>query len=444
MFDNLTGRLQSVFKKLRGHGRLTEKNISDAMREVRLALLEADVNYKVVKNFINTVKQRAVGTEVLKSLTPGQQVIKVVKEELTRLMGESNTKLKSAPRPPTIIMMVGLQGSGKTTSAGKLAKRYLQGGMKPLLVAADIYRPAAIDQLVTVGKQVGSDVFQMGALANPVVICQNGIQKAKEENKDVVIIDTAGRLHIDDALMQELRNIRKKVNPTEILLVADAMTGQDAVTIAEKFNKDLDIDGVVLTKLDGDARGGAAISINAVTGKPIKLVGMGEKLDPLEPFHPERMASRILGMGDVLSLIEKAESAVSEERRLELERKIREESFTLEDFLDQLRQIRSMGPLDNLLSMIPGMPDAGTLKGAGEPEEDLKLIEAIICSMTPEERQNHQIINGSRRRRIARGSGTTVSDVNRLLKQFAMTRKMMKNFKKMNKFSRFTKRMFSA
>lgn len=444
MFENLTHRLQVVFKQLRGHGKLTEANISEALREVRLALLEADVNFRVVKRFINAVRERAVGTDVLQSLTPGQQVIKIVYDELTRLMGEEHTKLSLSPVAPTIIMLVGLQGSGKTTSCGKLARRYLKDRHNPLLIAADVYRPAAIQQLATIGVQIGVDVFTTEASRNPVDICVEGIERARKQGNDIVIIDTAGRLHIDEPLMQELRTINNRVHASEVLLVADAMTGQDAVNIASRFDNDLGITGVILTKLDGDARGGAAISIRAVTGKPIKLVGMGEKLDPLESFHPQRMASRILGMGDVLSLIEKAESTISKEEAEDLRRKIEEESFTLEDFRKQLKQIQSMGPLDQLLSMIPGMEKLGNLKEMTPEEGDLKRIEAIISSMTPEERFHPRLLNSSRRKRIARGSGTSVMEVNRLLKQFQQTRQMMKGFAKRGKFKGLGRRMFQA
>jgi signal recognition particle subunit SRP54 len=430
MFDNLTDRLQQAFRRLRGYSRLSEKNISDALREVRLALLEADVNFRVVKHFINTVKERAIGAEVMKSLTPGQQVIKIVNEELTRLMGGSRSKLAVAPRPPSVYMMVGLQGSGKTTSSAKLAMNLRKEGRKPLLVAADVYRPAAIQQLVTLGKQIGVEVYATDPSVNPIKICTDAVAYARESGFDAAILDTAGRLHIDERLMQELQAIRNRVTPTEILFVADAMTGQDAVNVAEKFNNDLGIDGVILTKMDGDARGGAAISIKSVTGKPIKFVSMGEKITPLDPFHPDRMASRILGMGDVLTLIEKAEAAISQEQALELQRKMREESFTLDDFREQLRQVRAMGPLDQLLSLIPGIKQMSGLDDLSMAEDEFKVIEAIINSMTPQERADHTIINSSRRRRIAKGSGRSLAEVNRLLKQFVKTRRMMKSMAK--------------
>ncbi|MBN1354664.1 signal recognition particle protein [bacterium] len=440
MFENLTDRLQSVFKTLRGHAKLTEGNIAEALREVRLALLEADVNFKVVKRFINQVQERAVGKEVFKSLTPGQQVIKIVHEELVDLLGREKAAMVRAPMPPTVVMLVGLQGSGKTTSCAKLAKTFKKEGRQPMLVAADIYRPAAIDQLKTLGTQIDVPVYAPGTDINPVEICESGLAAAKREGIDTVILDTAGRLHIDRALMDELRNIKSKTNPSEILLVADAMTGQDAVNIAQSFNNDLDISGVILTKLDGDARGGAALSIKSVTGKPIKLVGMGEKLDPLEVFHPDRMASRILGMGDVLSLIEKAESTLSEEQRKSMEKKLLESSFTLEDFKDQLVQLRKMGSFEQLLQMIPGMGKMVQMQGAVPTEKEFKQIEAMISSMTPEERRNHKIINTSRRRRIAGGSGSDIADVNRLLKQFDQARKMMKNIKTSRMFGKITQK----
>ena len=430
MFDSLSDRLQTVFKSLRGHAKLTERNITDALREVRFALLEADVNFRVVKKIINQIKERAVGSDVLKSLTPGQQVIKIVHEELIKLMGKEAEPLVRAPSPPTIYMLVGLQGSGKTTSCAKLAKMMTKSGRRTLLVAADIYRPAAIDQLKTLGRQIGVDVFSLGSDIDPVDIAVQGLAQMASAGYDTMILDTAGRLHIDIALMDELQRIRERIKPTEILLVADAMTGQDAVNIAENFNRDLDISGVILTKLDGDARGGAALSIKAVTGKPIKLVGMGEKLDPLQTFHPDRMASRILGMGDMLSLIERAENMIDEKERSKMEEKLRKNTFTLEDFRDQMTNLRKMGSLDQLMQMIPGMGKLAKMPGMAPKEKDMKRIEAVISSMTPDERRNHKIINSSRKRRIARGSGTDVADVNRLLKQFDQTRKMMKNFQK--------------
>ncbi len=426
-FDNLATRLQETMKKLRSKGRLSEKDVEESLREVRLALLEADVNYKVVRDFVKKVKERAVGEEVLSSLTPGQQVIKIVNEELTALMGGTQAKLTLASQPPTIIMMVGLQGAGKTTTAAKLARLLKSQGHRPLLVAADIYRPAAIKQLMVLGEQIDVPVFSMGE-QNPVDIAKAAVSHGKNNSNDVIIIDTAGRLHVDEALMDELVNIKDAVEPNEILLVVDAMTGQDAVNVAESFNESLDIGGIVLTKLDGDARGGAALSVKAVTGKPIKFVGVSEKMDGIEPFYPDRMASRILGMGDVLTLIEKAASAVDQEKAKELAKKLKDDEFTLEDFLDQLEQVKQMGPLDQILGMLPGMGGMKQLRDLEVDESHLTRIEAIISSMTVEERRNPQIIGGSRKRRIARGSGTRVQDVNRLLKQFEQTRQLMKHF----------------
>ncbi|MBS4177149.1 signal recognition particle protein [Lederbergia citrea] len=426
-FEGLADRLQATMQKIRGKGKVSEADVKAMMREVRLALLEADVNFKVVKQFINKVSERAVGHEVMKSLTPGQQVIKVVKEELTELMGGEESQIATANRPPTVIMMSGLQGAGKTTTTGKLAnllrKKY---NRKPLLVAADIYRPAAIKQLETLGKQLDLPVFSMGDKVSPVEIARKAIEKAKEEHNDYVLIDTAGRLHIDGELMNELKEIKEVAKPQEIFLVVDAMTGQDAVNVAQSFNEQLEITGVVLTKLDGDTRGGAALSIRAVTDKPIKFVGMGEKMDALESFHPERMASRILGMGDMLTLIEKAQASVDEEKAKELEQKFRTASFTFDDFLEQLSQVRNMGPLDELIKMMPG---ANKIKGMNNLQVDEKQIghvEAIIRSMTTAEKQQPEIINAGRRRRIAKGSGTSVQEVNRLLKQFEEMKKMMK------------------
>jgi len=432
-FEGLAGRLQETFNKLRGKGKVTEEDVNQMMREVRLALLEADVNFKVVKDFISRVKERAVGQEVLKSLTPGQQVIKVVNEELTELMGGSQSKLILSPKPPTVIMMVGLQGAGKTTHTGKLAKYLLKQNRQPLLVAADIYRPAAIKQLQVLGEQLQVPVFSMGDQVSPVDIAKNAIHHAKELHRDVVIIDTAGRLHIDEALMDELNQIRSEVQPNEILLVVDAMTGQDAVNVAQTFNERLQLTGVILTKLDGDTRGGAAISVKAVTGCPIKFVGMGEKLDSIEPFYPDRMASRILGMGDVLTLIEKAQANVDEEKARELERKIRKAEFTFDDFLDQLEQLKKMGPLDDVLGMIPGMNKVKGIKDLKVDDKQLSHVEAIILSMTKAEKEHPEILNANRRKRIARGSGTSIQDVNRLLKQFEDMRKMMKQFSSMTK-----------
>ncbi|MFT9847888.1 signal recognition particle protein [Aneurinibacillus sp. REN35] len=431
-FESLASRLQSTFDKLRGKGKVTEEDVTKAMREVRLALLEADVNFKVVKEFVSRVKERAIGQDVLKSLTPGQQVIKVVNDELTELMGGGQSKLAVANRPPTVVMMVGLQGAGKTTTTGKLAN-YLRGkqNRKPLLVACDVYRPAAIKQLEVVGKQLNIPVFSMGDQISPVEIAKAAIAHAKEEHLDYVLIDTAGRLHIDEKLMGELQEIKEVTKPNEILLVVDAMTGQDAVNVAESFNAQLELTGVVMTKLDGDTKGGAALSVKSVTGTPIKFVGMGEKLDALEPFHPDRMASRILGMGDVLTLIEKAQVDVDEAKAKELERKMRTAEFTFEDFLEQMAQVRKMGPLDELLNMMPGMNKVKGLKDMKVDEGALNRVEAIVRSMTTEEKLHPEVINSSRRKRIAKGSGTSVQEVNRLIKQFDDMRKMMKQFTKM-------------
>ncbi|HEX9869250.1 MAG TPA: signal recognition particle protein [Candidatus Tectomicrobia bacterium] len=425
MFTGLSSRLEDVFRRLRSRGKLTEANIRDALREVRLALLEADVNYGVVKDFIERVHEKAVGTAVLQSLTPGQQVVKVVHQELISLMGESQSKLNMASAPPTLIMLVGLQGSGKTTTAAKLAKRLQKEGKRPFLISADVYRPAAITQLKVLGQQIGIPVWETNPAARPVDICHDAIATARSRGHDVVIIDTAGRLHIDAGMMGELKELGRVLTPHEILFVADSMTGQDAVNVAKTFNDTLALDGVILTKLDGDARGGAALSIWSVTGKPIKFVGTGEKIEALEPFHPERIASRILGMGDVLSLIERAEEVISVEKAKEIERKLREETFTLEDFKEQLQQVRNIGSFDQILSMLPGM---GGMKNLQVDEGEFVRIEAIINSMTPGERQNPAMIDGSRRRRIAQGSGTQIQAVNRLLKQFAETRKLMKRF----------------
>ncbi|MFP4015464.1 MAG: signal recognition particle protein [Halanaerobiales bacterium] len=433
VFEGLAEKLQDTFKKLRGKGKLNEKDVKAALKEVKLALLEADVNYKVVKNFVKRIQERAIGHEVMESLTPGQQVIKIVNEELTDLMGGQKSDLVFSPKPPTIIMMVGLQGAGKTTHSGKLAKMLKQDGKNPLMIAGDIYRPAAIKQLQVLGERLDVPVFTMGDQMKPVDIVKAGISHANSNNNDVIIIDTAGRLHIDEAMMDELKTIKKSIRPHEILLVVDAMTGQDAVNVAENFDEALGIDGVVLTKLDGDARGGAALSIKAVTGKPIKFVGMGEKLDALEQFHPDRMSSRILGMGDVLSLIEKAEANLDAKKARELEEKLKKNEFTLEDFLDQMEQVRNMGPLDQVLGMIPGLAGAGQLKNFQVDEKQLDHIEAIIGSMTVEERRKPEIINGSRRRRISAGSGTSIQEINRLLKQFKQTKKMMKQFSDMSK-----------
>ncbi len=431
-FEGLADKLQQTLKKLRGAGKLNEKDVKDAMREVKMALLEADVSFKVVKDFINKVTERAVGHEVLESLTPGQQVIKIVNEQMTELMGNTNSKIVFSSKPPTILLMVGLQGAGKTTTCGKLALLLKKQGKNPLLVACDVYRPAAIKQLQVVGGQVGVEVFNMGDKVDPVDISKAAIAHASKNGNDLVIIDTAGRLHIDEELMGELEAIKKNVRPTEILLVVDSMTGQDAVNVAESFNEKLGIDGVILTKLDGDTRGGAALSVKAITGKPIKFAGMGEKLDDLEPFHPDRMSSRILGMGDVLSLIEKAQSAFDEKKAMELEKKIRTQQFTFDDFLDQLQQMKKMGPMSSLLEMIPGM-NSSKLKGMEVDEKELVRVEAIIRSMTKKERHNPDIINGSRRKRIAAGSGTSIQEVNRVMKNFEQSKKMMKQFAGMEK-----------
>ena len=432
MFQNLTEKLANAFKKFRNKGKLTEADVKEGMREVKLALLEADVNFKVVKDFIKSVTERAVGTEVLESLLPAQQIVKIVNEELIKLMGGESPKLNISPKPPTVIMMVGLQGAGKTTHAGKIASMYKHKGKNPLLVACDVYRPAAVDQLKIVGESVGIPVFSMGTKISPVEIAKAGLQHAVKNGNDMVFIDTAGRLHIDEELMEELVNIKSSVSPSEILLVVDAMTGQDAVNVSKTFNDTLDITGVVLTKMDGDTRGGAALSVKYITGKPIKFIGTGEKLDAIELFHPDRMASRILGMGDILSLIEKAEAAYDEKNAKEMEKKIREQTFTLEDFLVQMRQLKKMGNLDQLLGMVPGVK-AGALKDAQIDEDQMKRVEAIILSMTPGERLKPEVINGSRRKRIANGSGTTVEDVNKLLRQFDQMKKMMKQFSGMGK-----------
>ena len=427
MFQSLSEKLENAFKKFRSKGKLTEADVKLGMREIKLALLEADVNFKVVKDFINTVSARAVGSEVLESLLPAQQIVKIVNEELTNLMGGSQAKLQISSKPPTVVMMVGLQGAGKTTHAGKLAGLYKKQGKHPLLVACDVYRPAAIKQLQIVGEKLDIPVFTLGDKESPVKIAKEGVKHALLKGYDMVFIDTAGRLHIDDTLMEELQAIKENTSPTEILLTVDAMIGQDAVTVAETFNERLDITGVILTKLDGDTRGGAALSVRHVTGKPIKFIGTGEKLDTIEPFHPERMASRILGMGDVLSLIEKAEQAFDEKKANELEKKIRESTFTLDDYLDQFQQIKKMGNIEQLAGMMPGMKP-GALKDAKVDEKALARTEAIIKSMTRIEREKPDIINASRRKRIAAGSGTSVEEVNKLLKQFDQIKKLMKQF----------------
>lgn len=438
MFQSLSEKLENAFRKFKSKGKLTESDIKSGMREIKLALLEADVNFKVVKDFINSVSERAVGTEVLESLLPAQQIVKIVNEELTNIMGGSQSKLTISSKPPTVVMMVGLQGAGKTTHAGKLAGLYKKQGKNPLLVACDIYRPAAIKQLEIVGEKLSIPVFTLGDKVSPVKIAEEGLRFANQKGYDMVFIDTAGRLHIDEELMKELQNIKDKVAPTEILLTIDAMIGQDAVNVAKTFNELLDITGVILTKLDGDTRGGAALSVRQVTGKPIKFIGIGEKLDAIEPFYPDRMASRILGMGDVLSLIEKAEQAFDEKKAIELEKKIRESSFTLDDYLEQFSQIKRMGNLEQLMGMMPGVKP-GALKDAKIDEKAFARTEAIIKSMTKRERLKPDILNASRKKRIAQGSGTTVEEVNKLLKQFEQTRALMKQFSNPKQMARFGK-----
>jgi signal recognition particle subunit SRP54 len=428
MFENLTARFQETFRKLRGKGKLSEADVDEALREIRIALLEADVNFKVVRDFVSNVRERAVGQEVASSLTPGQQVIKIVSAELTRLMGGREAKIQHSPKPPTVIMVVGLQGSGKTTTVAKLGHLMKRQGRKPLLVAADTRRPAAIKQLQVLGEKIGIEVFATHEGDDAVQVASSGVARGKFLGCDMVLVDTAGRLHVDDELMAELGRMQKEILPQEVLLVVDAMTGQDAVNVASSFDERLELSGVVLTKLDGDARGGAALSTRAVTGKPIKFVGVGEKVDALEPFHPDRMASRILGMGDILSLIEKAEAGYDQTKAGELAEKLRTADFTLEDFQDQLEQMQKIGPLDEILSMIPGM---ARIKGVGDMKVDdgrLRQVGAIINSMTPEERKNPGIIGGSRRRRIAKGSGVRVQDVNVLLRQFDQVKGMLKQF----------------
>lgn len=427
-FEGLTSRLQNVFGKLRGRGKLTEDDVNEAMREVRLALLEADVNFKVVKDFIAKVKEKAVGQEVLKSFTPAMVVIDIVNKELTELMGGTQSKLAKSNKPPTVVLMAGLQGAGKTTLTGKLANLLKSQNHKPLLVAGDIYRPAAIKQLEVLGGQIGVPVFTLGDQVSPVEIAKQGVQKAKDEGLDYVLIDTAGRLQIDEALMEEIKNIHDAVDPDEVLLVVDAMTGQEAVNVAQSFHEKLELTGVVLTKLDGDTRGGAALSVKAVTGCPIKFASTGEKIDQLEAFHPDRMASRILGMGDMLSLIEKAQANIDADKAAEMERKMRNAEFTLEDFLEQMEQVRKMGPLDQLLDMMPGMGKLKNMPNFKVDEKQIARTEAIVKSMTRQEKQKPDLINFSRRKRIAAGSGTTVADVNRLLRQFEDMKKMMKQF----------------
>jgi len=430
-FEGLTNRLQNVFGKLRGKGKVSEEDVNEAMREVRLALLEADVNFKVVKDFIAKVKERAVGQEVMKSFTPGMVIIDIVNKELTDLMGGSQSKLARSNKPPTVILMAGLQGAGKTTSSGKLAKMLQKENHRPLLVACDIYRPAAIKQLQVLGEQIKAPVFTLGDQTSPVDIARAGIEHAKEHGNDYVIIDTAGRLHIDEALMTEIKDIHAVTKPDEVLLVIDAMTGQEAVNVAQSFHSQLELTGVILTKLDGDTRGGAALSVKAVTGCPIKFVATGEKIEPLEPFHPNRMASRILGMGDMLSLIEKAQAGIDADKVAEMERKMRTAEFTFEDFLEQMEQVRKMGPLDQLMDMLPGMGKMKDMKNMKVDEKQITRVEAIVKSMTKEEKRKPEILNYNRRKRIATGSGTSVAEVNRLIKQFDDMRKMMKQFSSM-------------
>ncbi len=426
MFENISDKLDSILKKLKGKGLLKAEDVEIALKEIRLALLEADVNFKVVKDLVESIKSKAVGEEVLESLTPGQQVVKIVNSELCELLGRSQSKIALSPNPPTVVMLIGLQGSGKTTTAAKLARHFKKEGRRPLLVACDLQRPAAIDQLRTLGKQLDVGVYSSTDTKDPVAVALESLHKAKVEANDIVIIDTAGRLHIDESLMGELRNIKDKVSPKETLLVADSMTGQDAVTIAKHFNDQIGIDGIILTKMDGDARGGAALSIRAVTEKPIKFIGVGEKIDMLEPFYPDRIASRILGMGDMLSLIEQAQQSFDQKEAETLQKRILEDSFTFDDLREQLRKIRSMGPLESILGMIPGF---SKVKNVNVDEREFVKIEAIISSMTKKEKTNHNLLNGSRRRRIALGSGTSVADVNRVIKQYVELRKMLKMFK---------------
>lgn len=427
MFEALSEKLEGIFKKLKGRGLLREEDIVSALKEIKMALLEADVNFKVVKDFTERVRVKAIGKEVTESITPGQQVVKIVYDELCSLMGGKHSKINLSPNPPTVLMLVGLHGSGKTTTTAKLAKNFKKDGRRPVLVAMDTARPAAIDQLITLGAQIDVPVYSTRAGDSPIRICADAIKKANSEGRDVVILDTAGRLHIDEQLMKELEEVKKEAKPREILLVADAMTGQDAVNIAKSFDNRLNIDGIILTKMDGDARGGAALSMIAVTGKPVKFIGAGEKIEALEPFYPERMASRILGMGDIVSLVEKAQEAVNIKEAVKLQKKLSENKFTFEELKDQLSQIRKMGPLENILSMIPGM--GKQIKGMSVNDKELVKIEAIINSMTKQERGNYVIINGSRKKRIAMGSGTTVADVNRLMKQYLQMKKMLKMFK---------------
>ncbi|MBE6591589.1 MAG: signal recognition particle protein [Ruminococcaceae bacterium] len=440
MFGSLAEKMNEAFKKFKNKGKLTAADVKAGMREIKLALLEADVNFKVVKEFVSAVTEKAVGEQVLESLVPAQQIVKIVHEELIAIMGEKNEKLLVNPKPPTVIMMVGLQGSGKTTHTGKLAKMLKKQGKRPLLVACDVYRPAAIKQLQVVGESVGVPVFSIENEKDPVKIASESLKAAQRGANDVVLIDTAGRLHIDEVLMGELESIKTKVEPTEILLVIDSMTGQDAVNVAQSFNELLSISGVILTKLDGDTRGGAALSVRHITGKPIKFIGVGEKLDDLEPFYPDRMASRILGMGDVLSLIEKAQEAFDEKKAVELEKKLRESSFSLQDYLEQFKQIKNMGSLEQIMGMIPGMKP-GALKDAKIDEKQIGRTEAIILSMTMAERDDPSIINSSRKKRIAAGSGTSVEEVNRLLKQYEQTKQMMKQFTGMGRKGKLAKKL---
>jgi signal recognition particle subunit SRP54 len=426
MFESLTEKLESIFKKLKGKGLLKEEDVEIALKEIRLALLEADVNFKVVKDFVQKIREKTIGKEVLESLSPGQQVIKIVNEELCALLGKTNSRIQLSPNPPTILMMVGLQGSGKTTTAAKIARLFKKEGRRPMLVAADLQRPAAIDQLVTLGSQIDIPVYNSKEAKNPVSLCVDAVKKAKLDARDVLIIDTAGRLHIDESLMAELKTIKESVSPKEILFVADAMTGQDAVNIAKSFEDQIGIDGIILTKMDGDARGGAALSIISVTGKPIKFIGTGEKIEMIEPFYPDRIASRILGMGDMLGLIEQAQKTFDQKEAAKLQKTIMDDSFTFDDLGEQLRKMRSMGPLENLLNMIPGF---NKIKDVEVDGKELVKVEAIINSMTKKERKDHNLINGSRRKRIAIGSGTTVADVNRVVKQYIEIKKMLKMFK---------------
>jgi signal recognition particle subunit SRP54 len=429
MFENLSDKLQRVFKNLRGEGKLTEQHLDEALKEIRMALLESDVNFKVVKQFTDSVKSKAIGQEVMQSLSPGQQVVKIVRDELIEMLGGTNVRINFAPQPPSSIMLVGLQGSGKTTSSGKLAKWLQKGGHRPLLVSVDVYRPAARDQLKVIAKDIGVKLWEGSPTDKPLELCQGALREARNTAHDVVVIDTAGRLHIDEALMNELHEIKNTIRPNEILFVADAMLGQDAVKSAQQFHERLGFNGFILTKMDGDARGGAALSIKQVTGQPVKFVGIGEKYDALELFHPDRLVSRIMGMGDILSLIEKAEEVVDKKKAVELQEKMLSDNFTLDDFRDQLKQIRKLGALDQIIGMLPSIGPFKDMQKVKVDEKELVRVEAIINSMTPKERRNHQLINGSRRKRIARGSGTSVQQVNQLLKQYVQTRKMMKGMK---------------